>query len=469
MKTRNIISYLLFYLVSFCSSIFAEQREYFIINSFDEESEIPRAFGTQYYDAVVKHKMIYDLTFDEWFNGPHALASLCGARTLVESNGIIPVVSYIGNFASNPVGGISRGASNTSSVNLGLGIDLKDLTDMDSLKGWTIGNTWVWRFGESLTKRRIGNAFNVQQNYGSQTIQLQSIFASYNKDILADWHWTLKFGRFAAGDNFMTKPIYWLYQNNAFDGNPVGVFKQTRLSAYPGSTWAVFSQLTYKDGQYAKAGVYKINTAKQDSSHGLDFDFRGDGVNANFEFGWNINHDDSGKSPANISAGIVAQWYDAPHIDNPMSVSNFNCSIYLQADYMIYNMGYLKDDEPYYIVRDSDKWRDLRGIILWGAIQYDPYDYLADMPIFVNGGLLFNAPFKSRADDVLCFGIAYGRFSDRYSDHRKDSYETVFEVNYKFQINRFSFIQPNIQYILNPNGGGISDALVIGMQFGFNL
>jgi hypothetical protein len=148
MKTRNIISSILFPVALFCSSIFAEQREYFIINSFDEESEIPRAFGTQYYDAVVKHKMIYDLTFDEWFNGPHALASLCGARTLVESNGIIPVVSYIGNFASNPVGGISRGASNTSSVNLGLGIDLKELTDMESLKGWTIGNTWVWRLAK---------------------------------------------------------------------------------------------------------------------------------------------------------------------------------------------------------------------------------------------------------------------------------------------------------------------------------
>ena len=136
---------------------------------------------------------------------------------------------------------------------------------------------------------------------------------------------------------------------------------------------------------------------------------------------------------------------------------------------MIYNMGYVKEREPYYIVRDKDKWRDLRGIILWGAFQYDPYENLADMPIFVNGGLLFNAPFKSRADDVLCFGVAYGRFSDKYSDYRKDSYETVFEVNYKFQINRFSFIQPNVQYILNPNGGEISNALVLGIQFGFNL
>lgn len=64
---------------------------------------------------------------------------------------------------------------------------------------------------------------------------------------------------------------------------------------------------------------------------------------------------------------------------------------------MVYNIGPVKADEPYYIVRDEDKWRDLRGLILWGAFQYDPYENLADMPIFVNGGVLFNAPFESRA------------------------------------------------------------------------
>ncbi len=453
----------------FSTSLLARPREFFLMENFDADTDVPCAFGAEYYDVIVKDRPLYELSFDDWFNGPHALANLCGARRFAEYNGIVPVVSYVGNFAANPVGGMSQGATNTSSINLGLGIDLKQLTGLDSLEGWSIGNTWVWRFGKSLTKERVGNAFNVQQNYGSQTIQMQSLFAAYNKTILADWNWTLKFGRFAAGDNFMSKPIYWLYQNNAFDGNPVGVFKQVKLSAYPGSTWAAFSQLTYKDGQYIKAGVYKINTSKQDTSHGFDFDFKGEGVDANFEIGWDINHDDSGKSPANISAGIISQWCNSPHIDNPNEYSSFNCSMYIQADYMIYNLGYIKRDEPYYIVRNKDKWRDLRGLILWGVIQYDPYENRADMPIFVNGGLLFNAPFESRADDVICFGVAYGKFSDKYVGEKSGSYETVFELNYKAQINRFMFVQPNVQYILNPNGGEHSDALVLGVQFGFNL
>ncbi|MBQ6533726.1 MAG: carbohydrate porin [Opitutales bacterium] len=446
-----------------------QQREYFSDRIFDPETEIPVAFGADYYDNIVKNRPIYELSFDEWFNGPHALAHWFGARRLAENNGVVPSVSYVGNFAANPSGGLSRGAANSSSVNLALGLDLEKISGKSSLKGWSIGNTWVWRFGRSLTKDKIGNIFNVQQNYGSQTIQMQSLFADYVKEFLADWRLSLKFGRFAAGDNFMTKPIYWLYQNNAFDGNPVGVFYQTKFSAYPASAWAAFSQISRKSGEYAKAGVYKINTDEQAGAHGLDFGFRGGGVNANFEAGKDFNHDASGKSPANVSAGLVSQWCSNPHIDNPMESSPFNCSLYVQADCMVWNMGYVKRGEARYIERESDKWRDLRGVVLWGALQYDPFENLARMPFFANGGILFNAPFESRADDVLCFGAAYGKLSDKYIGALRGSHEIALELNYKFQLNRFAFLQPNLQYILNAGGGTCPDAFVVGLQFGFNL
>ena len=42
-------------------------------------------------------------------------------------------------------------------------------------------------------------------------------------------------------------------------------------------------------------------------------------------------------------------------------------------------------------------------------------------------------------------------------------------MNYKYQINRFAFIQPNVQFVLNPSGGKYSDALVLGMQYGVSF
>ena len=121
-------------------------------------------FDSEYYDNIVNNNPIWDLTFEQWYNGPHALGGLWGGRNSLDDMGIVPVFSYIGNFAANPDGGRSRGASLTSSVNLGLGVDLQKITSLKELEGWSIGNTWVWRFGDSLTKDRIGNTFNVQQN-----------------------------------------------------------------------------------------------------------------------------------------------------------------------------------------------------------------------------------------------------------------------------------------------------------------
>lgn len=449
----------------------ASTREFFVGVEYDD-GEMPFSHGADYYDNILKDKYLWELSFGEWFNGPNFSGGWIGARRKLENIGFYPVITYLGNFAANPVGGNSKSATNTSAFYVGYGLELEKLTGIKELKGWKLINAWSWRFGRSLTKEYIDNEFNVQQNYGGQSFLLSSLYLTYTTDsFFGDNSLMFKIGRIAAGDNFMTKPLYWLYQNNAFDGNPVGAFKQTRLSAFPGSAWGAMAQITDSQGLYLKAGVYQINTEKQDSlnMHGLDWSFRGDGVNTNYEIGWDINHDGSGRSPGNISAGVIASWYNAPHNDNPLVSSPFNCSVYVQANYMIYNLGYIKKGEPYYIVRDSEKYRDLRGLILWGVLQYDPSENLARMPYFASGGLLFNAPFESRADDVICFGAAYGKYSDRLAGEESGSYEAVFELNYKYQINRFAFIQPNVQFVLNPSGGKYSDALVLGMQYGVSF
>ena len=451
---------------------FAEQREYFVEDVFWEFSEAPRPRASQFYKNQPEATDAKCL-FCNWFNSPHALGDLGGVRSALEEYGVVPVITYLGNFAANPCGGDRHGAAVSSSVNLGYGVDLQKLFKTDALKGWSFVNTWVWRFGDSLTKDYLRNTFSVQQNYGSQTIRMQSMFLSYNTSFDGDErnHLMFKFGRIAAGDNFMTKPIYWLYMSNSIDGNPVGVYNQVKFSAYPSAVWGAMGQISLANGLYFKAGVYQINSDSQEknSRHGLDFSFtNGLGVNANFEAGWNINHDCSGKNPGNISVGFVADWYSVERLSNPMRHSHFNQTIYFQADYMVWNLGLPDRSAGYVIDREphSDTYRDLRGLVLWGALQYDPSEDLAYMPLFITAGAFFNAPFESRPDDVLCFGFSYGQFSDKLNAPERDSYEIVLELNYKLQVNKFFFLQPDIQYVINTKGGQYPDALVLGLQFG---
>ena len=279
--------------MSISGTALAQPREYFSNDLYDADDEMPNALVEEYYGALT------GMSFGEWFYGPYATADWFGERTRLEECGIVPVVTYLGNFAGNVSGGFSRGAAVSSSVQFGAGIDLYKATKIESLENWSLVNAWVWRFGDSLSRRRVGNAFSVQQNFGSQTLNLQSLYLSYSAPIMDECaSLMLKFGRIAAGDNFMTKPIYWLYKTNAIDGNPIGVYLQTRFSAYPGSAWGAMFEIENRRGFYFKSGVYQINSREQDLRHGFDFSMtKALGVNVNAEAGWNVTHDGSGRSP----------------------------------------------------------------------------------------------------------------------------------------------------------------------------
>ncbi len=451
--------------------LWATQPPKYYPGLYDADTGLPLVLGSEYYDKVMANKAIWQLSFEEWFNAPHLTASWFGLRRILEEQGIVPIITHVGDFVGNPTGGMSRGVALANSVSFGFGADLEKLSRTSALKGWTMGNYWSWDFGHDLSKRRIGNSFDVQQAYGDPTLNLSSLFVRYDGDVFSpDWKFMFKAGNFCPDENFLTSPIFWLYQNGAINGNPDGLGNQLRWAT--GNAWGAVVQVKYKDGQYLKAGVFKLNTDAQDAPdrHGLEFSFNGVGVNANFEAGWEIRHDDTGKSPGLVAVGLVTDWYDAAHFSNPQEVSTFGYSLYVQADYMVWNLGMVKNDEARYIRRSSDRYRDLRGLILWGTAQYNPNDETAKMPFFVNGGLFFNAPIISRADDVACLGFAYGRYSGKLQDNwLKNSHEAMVEMNYKAQINRFAYIQPTVQYVFNPSGGRYPDALVLGVQFGLNL
>ncbi|MFM8809910.1 MAG: carbohydrate porin, partial [Chthoniobacterales bacterium] len=48
----------------------------------------------------------------------------------------------------------------------------------------------------------------------------------------------IKVGRFSAGDDFASSPLYWLYMNNGIDGNPQAWPVNASFSAYPWASWA---------------------------------------------------------------------------------------------------------------------------------------------------------------------------------------------------------------------------------------
>ncbi len=132
---------------------------------------------------------------------------------------------------------------------------------------------------------------------------------------------------------------------------------------------------------------------------------------------------------------------------------------------------------------DSGTVRHRRNAGLVGSVEYTPAEFIT---LFVRSGfgakqslgnaaeLSFGAhihPFPSREDDY--FGISYGVFkgtapylSDEGNGHNRES---VLEVLYCLNVNKWFKVVPNFQYIRNPAYRSTSDACVFGVQGVFSF
>jgi porin len=270
----------------------------------------------------------------------------------------------------------------------------------------------------------------------------------------------VKFGRIAEGDDFMSDPIYWYYMNNAYDGNPVAIFYNSPMTAYPNSTWGVYGMVNPIDEWYLKLGVYGADTriGQRMQYHGemMGFDFN-EGVYLIGQTGYRLNYgaDDKGlKGDYNIGG-----YYNSGPYQGVSGKTNNIGGGYITFDQSLYYFG-----------KDRNRF-----INLWGAFIVAP-ESSGLMPYFGSGGIVLKGISEKRPKDALALGVAGGKFSpalafqQRKAGQSPQSYELQFEVAYWIQVTGFFFFSPDIQVIVNPGGTGtIPNALVLGFQTGMNL
>lgn len=111
------------------------------------------------------------------------------------------------------------------------------------------------------------------------------------------------------------------------------------------------------------------------------------------------------------------------------------------------------------------------GLIIWAASGYYPQESISIIPFQVNSGLVYKGLIATRDDDREILGIIYGRFSRDYAENVRavgagdPRYELVLEGVHRFQLWKFAYLQPDLQFIVRPGGTEkIPNALVLGTQ-----
>jgi len=419
-----------------------------------------------------------------WFDSDYATMNWWGLRDRLATNGLDISFNYTSDIAGNVTGGQSRGFTYCDNFTLDLEFQTEPLFGW---KGGTLSVIMLNRDGNNLSALNIHNQFTVQQVYGGSTAIFYGL--AYDQRFCDD-KFSFKFGRMSAGDDFASSPLYWLYMNNGIDGNPQSLPVNGSFSTYPWAVWGARLRAKTTSDTEAMLGVYQVTPQVSiPNMHGFNWNFNpGDGVMIIGQYGWAPEFfkpvtsavpasSNDGKSLASTDGKNFTPATDAmaPHglpghywmggYYSTWTYPQFGSTqgqpgaygLYWHFDQMLYRMSPYKDT----------------GLTAWSAFVLCPQQNTAKVPFQYNGGLVYTGMIPCRPRDISIFGVAYGNFSSNYAQANQTAlggyatYELVYELGYRVNMTKFAYIQPDLQWVINPGGSGnIPNALVLGAQIG---
>ncbi len=384
-----------------------------------------------------------------------------GVRDKLVKRGISFQSAYLGQFSANPVGGESQGQSWRSDFAAGVFVDLDRLFDVH--RTYFLASLDYEDGTPSLTPAHVGNQFPVQlaTDNVNRFVRLVHLAAGTQ---LFDNTVAASAGRMITGEQYAYLAQACNSLNQAICSNPIAGARTATFLTYPDAGWGVNFEYKPSYSWYAKAGAYMVDSDLRDQTDGgVNFGIPdGAGPLVLGEIGYLTGKPNfvgtgqgRGIDPSSVfvlgtyKAGI---FYDGEELENLSSgeLQRHTWGFYAMGEQRIYGERPHSDD----------------GLWTWLALSYAPPD-VNEVEFMVAGGVSYNGLLDSRPDDTLSFTFAHGQFSDRLDDQGA---ETLIEFGARIQALPSAYFEPNLQYIINPNGfADIDNALVAGFAIGFNF
>jgi len=109
---------------------------------------------------------------------------------------------------------------------------------------------------------------------------------------------------------------------------------------------------------------------------------------------------------------------------------------------------------------------------MWGGLTFSPQQDISLLPLMGFAGTIWQGFVPGRDRDQLLLTYLVSGLSRDYADSvaalggKRPTAEQVLEASYAIYVSNNYTIQPDIQYVIRPNGvGNITNSLVIGIQF----
>lgn len=416
-----------------------------------------------------------------WTQNGYATGNWGGYRDRLHQSGVDVFGFYNNIISGNVTGGLDPGhATYDHDIWAGLKFDLGKLL---GCQGGQFVVSGIDRYGEDLTTKYIGSIYSTQQLVGGQRFFLYQVYLQ--QKLLSD-QLTARIGRFGASDDFNASPLYGYSLNNGINGDIRNVLFDTRFSAYPFATWAAALFYDPTPEFHLKLGVFQVTQDMfEKEDHGLNWSIgSNDGYMAILQIGWSpelfkrpvggVPRDGKStdtKDGKNMAAPVMkglpghywfgvtfSQWDFYPKFLG--GTEDHSYGFYGHADQMVYQEAPGSDD----------------GLTMFVASGYYPQGAISKVPFQINGGLNYKGLIPGRNDDHTMLYFIYGHVSDDYARSVRvpggalAESEKVIEFAHRFQVTRWSYFQPDLQWVIDPGGtGDIPNAVVIGAQMGMTF
>lgn len=424
----------------------------------------------------------------EWWDGKYATGDWFGARNTLEDHGISFTGWWQGTFYGITGGGLDQRGAFDEEIWLFAKLDFEK---MIGIPGLSYTGSVRWRDGLDPNEY-VGASpiFNPSHFQAGKQWRLMPQFLTWKsgnllgpQDLL-----TISGGWQNPMLHFAVQPDSKFFMNNSiFQIKGIGANGIPFNGAY--EAWGGFVNIKPSDLFYAQGGLYlAVPDGSSAANHGLYFQGayppESNGLYGLAEVGFTPKFGES-KLPGKYVAGGI--YYGQENKSFYGETYDERYSFYFQADQMLYREPspspepLAKGPTDAKSVVDGKDFKSpvameepelsKQGLYSIAFVNFAPkYNNL--LPFYFHTGLLYKGPFPGRDDDTIGVAFMYGQFSYYRILSRREAgldiqktYEAVVEVDYRFALNKFIYVQPFWQYIIRPSATGeIENANILGVS-----
>ncbi len=410
-----------------------------------------------------------------------------GVRTALANRGVTFGLNEQAEVLGSPTGGVRQGAIYEGLLTMSVGLDTQKAF---GLPGGIFNASAYQIQGRGLSRNDLdGNLMTVSSIEALRGTLLFELW--YQQSLLGD-RLSIRLGQLAADQEFMISQYGGLFLNETFGWSALPSSNlPSGGPAYPLATPGVRVRYLPRDDFAVLLAVFNgdptgpgIGVPQARDASGTDFR-TSDGALLIGEVQYTINGGENAHGlPGTYKLGA---WYNTENfVDQRRDVSGRSLANPTGLAAVI--GANRRGDWSFYGVADQLVWREPgtkdQGIGVFARAMGGPGDRNL-VNVYLDAGATWKGAIPGRNTDTVGLGFALARISDTASKLDSDiivysgqpypirRFEAALELTYQAQIAPWWLVQPDAQYIFNPNGGvpdpltprkRVGDAAVFGVR-----